>query len=142
MKHNVMLKVATMALATLIAGTGTAIAEKHGGEMKDDSPEMQAFKRDLKNANKAVDMAKKVGGEWRDIRWAKSKAVTVKGSKGKDGKEKKMSMLGAAEEYAKMGNYKEANNLIKKAIEQADMGYQQAREQKNAKPIWEQEQAK
>jgi len=125
-----MLKVALMALAMLVAGTGPAIADKH--KM---SPEMEAFQRDLKGANAALDAAKKVGGEWRDARWKKSKAVKVKG---KDGKTKKTSILGAAEAYAKMGDFKKAKKLVKKAIFQADMGYQQALEQKNAKPIWEQ----
>jgi hypothetical protein len=131
MKHNVLLKVATLMLAMLVGGTGPAIAADE--KM---SPEMEAFQRDLKGANKAVDLAAKVGGEWRDIRWKKSKAVKVKGSKGKDGKEIKTSILGAAEEYAKMGNFKEANKLIKKAISHADMGYQQAREQKGAGPTF------
>jgi hypothetical protein len=121
-----MLKVAFMALALSVAGS-TAVSADEGK----DSPEMAQFKSMLKGANGAVDAAAKVGGEWRDIRWKKSAAVKVKG---KDGKEKKMSILAAAEEYAKMGDFKKANKLVNKAVFQADMGYKQALEQKNAGP--------
>ena len=48
-----------------------------------------------------------------------------------------MSILAAAEAYAKMGDFKKADKLVKMATFQANMGYQQAIEQTNAKPIWE-----
>jgi hypothetical protein len=98
------------------------------------SSDMASFKSELAAANKAADKAASVGGEWRDIRWKKSKFVKVKG---KDGKTKKMSILAAAKAYAHMGDFKKADKLIKTAMFQAKQGYQQALEQKNAKPIWE-----
>ncbi len=126
MKHTKVLKIALMAMALSVAGATAVSAEEK-------SPKMQKFYSMLKGANSAADAAKKVGGEWRDIRWKKSKAVKVKG---KNGKKKKMSILKAAEAYAKMGNFKKANKLINKAVFQADMGYKQALAQKNAGPTF------
>ena len=90
------------------------------------SSDMASFKKELAAANAATDKAASVGGEWRDIRWKKSKFIKV-------GK-KKMSILAAAEAYAKMGDMDNANKMIKMAMFQAKMGYQQAMEQKNAGP--------
>lgn len=99
------------------------------------SPAHAASEADYKAAHAAavasLDKAKKVGGEWRDSRWKKSKAVKVKG---KDGKAKKTSLLGAAEAYAKMGDYKKAVKYAEKAKFQGDRGYEQAMQQKNAGP--------
>ena len=74
----------------------------------------------------AVDKAKKVGGEWRDVRWKKSKAVKVGG--------KKMSYLAAADAYHKAGDSKNAMKYLDLVKFQGEMGYQQAMEQKNAGP--------
>lgn len=92
------------------------------------SDDMAAFKKELAAANAATDKAASVGGEWRDIRWKKSKFVKVG--------DKKMSILAAAEAYAKMGDMEKANKLVKTAMFQAKMGYQQAMEQKHAKPMY------
>jgi len=129
MKHMKMLKIAFMAMALSVAGMSAVSAE----EKKKVSPEMAKFQSMLKGAHSAAKAAAKVGGEWRDIRWKKSKAVKVKIK----GKTKKMSILAAAEAYAKMGNFKKANKLINKAVFQADMGYKQALAQKNAGPTFQ-----
>jgi uncharacterized protein HemY len=78
----------------------------------------------------ALDMAKKVGGEWRDARWTKSKAVKVKVGE----ETKKMSYLAAAEAYAKMGDFEKATKYANIARFQGVAGYQQAMDQKNAGP--------
>lgn len=78
----------------------------------------------------ALDKAKKVGGEWRDARWKKSKAVKVKA----DGKKKKMSYLAAADHYNKAGDSKKAMKYIGIVKFQGEAGYKQAMDQKNAGP--------
>ena len=77
-----------------------------------------------------ADKAKSVGGEWRDIRWKKSKAVKVKVGD----KKKKMSYLAAADYYHKVGNDDKAMKYLDIIKFQGKMGYQQAMEQKNAGP--------
>jgi hypothetical protein len=89
------------------------------------------YDAERKAAVAAVDKAKKVGGEWRDIRWKKSGAVKVKGA---DGKKKKMSYLAAADHYNKAGDSKKAMKYLGIVKFQGEMGYQQAMEQKNAGP--------
>ena len=89
-----------------------------------------AYKMAHEDAVAALDMAKKVGGEWRDARWKKSKAVKVK----VEGKTKKMSHLAAAEAYAKMGNYEMAVKHADIAKFQGIAGHQQAMGQTNAGP--------
>jgi len=66
----------------------------------------------------AADKAKSVDGEWRDIRWKKSK----------------IKYLPNAEKAAKAGDYAKAMKLLKIAKFQAEKGYEQAMEQKNAGP--------
>ena len=94
-----------------------------------------AYDAAKKDAVAAMDKAKKVGGEWRDARWKKSKAVKVK-VKDKEGKEKtkKMSYLAAADAYAKMGDFKKAMKYIGIVKFQGEAGYKQAMDQKNAMP--------
>ena len=70
-----------MALALSLGSIGTATAATDA--------EMAKFQAELKKAHELADKAKSVEGEWRDIRWKKSKAVKVKVG----GKKKKMSML-------------------------------------------------
>ena len=93
--------------------------------------EAKTYKKLHGEALAALDKANRIEGEWRDARWSKSKAVKVKG---KDGKSKSMSYLGAAEAYAKMGDYKNAIKYIKIAKFQGEAGYKQAMEQKRAGP--------
>ena len=112
-----------IALTFLIGGlAGISTAGASGDEA--------AYKMAHEDAVAALDMAKKVGGEWRDARWKKSKAVKVK-----IGEEtKKMSHLAAAEAYAKMGDYEKAIKHADIAKFQGVAGYQQAMSQKNAGP--------
>lgn len=81
---------------------------------------------EIKAANAALDKAAKVGGEWRDARWKKSKGVKCG--------DKKMSMLAAASCEAKAGNFDKAMKLASKAKKQGELGYQQAMDYKNASP--------
>ena len=112
-----------IALVLLLFGfTGFSAAGASGDEA--------AYKIAHEDAVAALDMAKKVGGEWRDARWGKSKAVKVN----VEGKTKKMSHLAAAEAYAKMGNYEMAVKHADIAKFQGVAGYQQAMSQKNAGP--------
>ncbi len=102
------------------AGFSTAIA---GGDEA-------SYKMAHADAVAALDMAKKVGGEWRDARWKKSKAVKVKVGEAT----KKMSHLAAAEAYAKMGDFEMAIKHADIAKFQGVAGYQQAQAQQNAGP--------
>ena len=112
-----------IALAFLIGSlAGISTAGASGDEA--------AYKMAHEDAVAALDMAKKVGGEWRDARWKKSKAVKVK----VEGKTQKMSNLAAAEAYAKMGDYEKATKYANIARFQGVAGYQQAMDQKNAEP--------
>jgi DNA polymerase III delta prime subunit len=117
MKYNAMFTAALIAVTMLTACASQA-----------SSGDMASFKKELAAANAATDKAASVGGEWRDIRWKKSSFVKVDG--------KKMSILAAAEAYAKMGDFDKADKLVKTAMFQAKMGYQQAMEQKHAKPMY------
>jgi hypothetical protein len=112
-----------IALAFLIGSlAGISTAGASGDEA--------AYNMAHEDAVAALDMAKKVGGEWRDARWKKSSAVKVK----VEGKTKKMSHLAAAEAYAKMGDYENAIKHADIAKFQGVAGYQQAKGQMNAKP--------
>jgi hypothetical protein len=112
-----------IALAFLIGSlAGISTAGASGDEA--------AYNMAHEDAVAALDMAKKVGGEWRDARWKKSTAVKVK----VEGKTKKMSHLAAAEAYAKMGDYENAIKHADIAKFQGVAGYQQAKGQMNAKP--------
>lgn len=89
------------------------------------------YKAAVAATNKAADKAASVGGEWRDLRWKKSTFVKYTDA---SGKKHKSSFMGAADLAAKDGNYIKALSLLKTAKFQADMGYQQAMEQKTAGP--------
>ena len=89
------------------------------------------YKAAVVSTTKAADKAKSVGGEWRDLRWKKSSFVKYTDA---SGKKHKASYMKAAELAAKDGNYVKALSLLKTAKFQADMGYQQAMEQKTAGP--------
>lgn len=85
----------------------------------------------LKATISAADKAASVGGEWRDTRWKKS--TFVKWVK-PDGSTEKGSYVGIAEKAAASGDYTKAIELLEMAKFQAEMGYAQAMEQKNAGP--------
>ena len=98
-------------LALLITGCTATTAEKPA------SPQAQ-YEAALKNAQAAVDKAASVGGEWRDIRWKKSKK----------------KYLPSAIKAAEAGDYEKALKLLEIVQFQAEAGYKQAMEQKNAGP--------
>lgn len=77
-----------------------------------------AYDTALKEAITAADKAKSVGGEWRDIRWKKSKAP----------------LIPTAEKLAAKGEFEKAITMLKTAKRHAEKGYQQAIEQKNSGP--------
>lgn len=96
-----------------------------------DAAESMSYEELLKATTEAVDKAASVGGEWRDTRWAKSTFVKWTNT---DGSSVKGSYVGIAEKAAAAGKYEKAVELLKTAKFQAEMGYQQAMEQKNAGP--------
>jgi len=119
-------------------GYQQAMAQKDAGPLfgasapKVDESAKLAYEEMLKEVNAAVDKAASVGGEWRDTRWKKSKFVKwVK----PDGSTVKGSYVGIAQKAAEAGDYDKAMSLLKTARFQAEMGYQQAMDQKNAKPM-------
>ncbi|BAO45258.1 hypothetical protein [Thiolapillus brandeum] len=77
-----------------------------------------AYESELQETQAAVEKAASVGGEWRDIRWKKSKK----------------KFLPNAIKAAKAGDYVKALNLLDIAKFQAIAGYKQAMAQKNAGP--------
>lgn len=97
--------------AVLVAAIAIAGCASAGGEKA-------AYDKLLSDTIAAADKAKSVNGEWRDIRWKKSKSA----------------MIPAAEKAAKAGDYAKATKLLNTAKFQAEMGYQQAIEQKAAGP--------
>jgi hypothetical protein len=74
----------------------------------------------LQETEAAVAKAASVGGEWRDIRWKKSK----------------QRYLPSAREAAEKGNYGDAIELLEVARFQAEKGYEQAIQQQNAGPLF------
>ena len=101
-------------LAAMMATSGLAVADE------------AEYKKLHADAVAALDKANSIGGEWRDSRDKKAKAVKCG--------EKKMSYLHAAECYAKEGDYKKAMKYAGIAKFQGERGYEQAMEQKNAGP--------
>lgn len=97
----------------------------------DDSAKM-AFEELLKETNAAADKAASVGGEWRDLRWKKSTYVSWTGP---DGVTVKGSYVDIAKKAADAGNFDKAMSLLKTAKFQAEMGYEQAMGQMDAKPM-------
>ncbi len=98
------------AAASLVIAAGCA----HAGA----SAEQKAYDAALVATSAAADKAKSVNGEWRDIRWKKSK----------------INLMKKAATAAKAGDFAKAMSLLKEAKFRAEMGYQQAMEQKNAGP--------
>ncbi|HDK38036.1 MAG TPA: SoxXA-binding protein [Thiolapillus brandeum] len=103
--------IAAFGLALLITGCTASTPEK--------PTSLQAqYESALKNAQAAVDKAASVGGEWRDIRWKKSKK----------------KYLPSAIKAAEAGDYEKALKLLEIVQFQAEAGYKQAMAQKNAGP--------
>jgi murein DD-endopeptidase MepM/ murein hydrolase activator NlpD len=119
-------------------GYAQAMQQKNAGPLigssapKQDDTEKLSFEELLKVTMAAADKAASVGGEWRDLRWKKSKYV--KWTK-PDGSSVKGSYVDIAKMAAAAGDYEKAKSLLKTAKFQAEMGYQQAMEQKDAKPM-------
>ncbi|WP_456412518.1 hypothetical protein [Thiolapillus sp.] len=103
--------IAAFGLTLLIAGCNATTPEKPA------SLKAQ-YEVALKNAQAAVEKAAAVDGEWRDIRWKKSKK----------------RYLPSAIKAAEAGDYEKALKLLEIATFQAEAGYKQAMEQKNAGP--------
>lgn len=115
-------KVAAISIALAVGSVGIAQA---GGPGKADFDKLRAEVMSL------ADKAASVEGEWRDLRWKKSTFVKWKNAAGET---VKGSFVGVADAAAAEGNYVKAMELLKTAKFQAEMGYQQAMEQKNAGP--------
>ena len=119
-------------------GYDQAMGQKNAGPLigrsapKVDEAEKLSFEELLKETIAAADKAASVGGEWRDLRWKKS--TYVKWTQ-PDGSTVKGSYVEIAKKAAAAGNYEKAMSLLKTAKFQAEMGYQQAMDQKDAKPM-------
>ena len=98
-------------MALLIAGCNATTPEKPASLQ-------EQYEMALADTQAAVEKAAAVGGEWRDIRWKKSKK----------------KYLPSAQQAAAAGDYEKALKLLEIAKFQAEAGYKQAMEQKNAGP--------
>lgn len=85
------------------------------------------YKMALADTTAVVDKAKKMGAEWRDIRWPSAK-------KKKNAKKHAKTLFGKAAKAAKDGDYETAIKLLNKAKKHAEIGMQVAATQKNAGP--------
>lgn len=119
-------------------GYAQAMQQKTAGPLfgskkpKVDESKKRSYEEMLKAANDALDKAASVGGEWRDARWKKSKFVKwIK----PDGSTVKGSFVGIAKLAASEGKFDRAIELLKTAKKQGELGYAQAMEQKDAKPM-------
>ncbi len=101
----------SVGLALLIAGCSASQPEKPMS-LK------EQYEAALARTQAAVEKAASMEGEWRDIRWKKSKK----------------RYLPKAIEAAKAGDYEKALKLLSIAEFQAEMGYKQAMAEKNAGP--------
>ena len=119
-------------------GYAQAMGQKDAGPLfgtkkpKVDDSKKRSYEEILKAANDALDKAASVGGEWRDSRWKKSKYVKWTKS---DGSTVKGSYVEIAKLAASEGKYDRAIELLKTAKKQGELGYAQAMEQKDAKPM-------
>jgi len=116
-----MKKLLGIALMAALLSATSVYADGHGKKMA-------AVEAEIAKANAALDKAKKLGYEWRDARWKKSKFVKCG--------DKKMSILAAAECEAKAGNYDKALKHAQFATFQGEAGVKQAMAQKNAGPTF------
>ena len=110
--HMIRASLLSVALLTVGCTTNTV---KESAQAAD--PNAQ-YATALANTQDAVKKAASVGGEWRDIRWKKSKK----------------RYLPSAIQAAEDGDYDKAMKLLAIAQFQAEAGYQQAMNQKNAGP--------
>ena len=85
------------------------------------------YKMALADTTAVVDKAKKMGGEWRDIRWPSAK-------KKKNAKKHAKTLFGKASKAAKDGDFETAIKLLNKAKQHAEIGMKQAESMKNAGP--------
>jgi LysM repeat protein len=119
-------------------GYAQALQQKDAGPLfgskkpKVDDAKKRSYEEMLKAANDALDKAASVGGEWRDSRWKKSKFVKWTKS---DGSTVKGSYVAIAKLAASEGKFDRAIELLKTAKKQGELGYAQAMEQKDAKPM-------
>jgi len=119
-----MINKATLAgviLAALVSLSGCA-----GKVGKYDADEA-GYKMALADTTAVVNKAKKMGAEWRDIRWPSAK-------KKKNKKKHAKTLFGKAAKAAKGGDYETAIKLLNKAKKHAELGMQVAATQKNAGP--------
>ena len=114
MKLVTTLKISMLAAVFLVAGCASTETETAKAPA---DPKVQ-FETELASTQAAVDKAASVGGEWRDIRWKKSKK----------------QYLPNAIKAAEAGDYEKAMKLLSIAKFQAEAGYKQAMDQKNAGP--------
>lgn len=121
MTKNQLLKTALLALSVALAGctANETKSNTSGAEAKPmATPSNPSYDKAYKAAVAAVDKAKSVGGEWRDVRWKKSKTA----------------LIPAAEKAAKKGDFGKAIELLEMAKAHGELGYAQAMAQKNAGP--------
>ncbi len=122
MKTTAPLKVSLLVAVALAAGCTTTTPTSESTAKAVQSSEVAGQKADyekaLAQAKAAVDKAASVGGEWRDIRWKKSKK----------------KYLPSAIDAAAAGDYAKAMKLLDIVQFQAEAGYAQAMAQKNAGP--------
>lgn len=74
----------------------------------------------IAEANAANDAAKKLGFEWRDVRWKKAKKPLLK----------------QAEDAMKKGDYNKAVKLANEAKKHGELAQQQAKAEANAGPLF------
>ena len=118
MNKKPMRKISFLAFAALLSGcAGTMQTEETASETTAVAPNA-TYEKALAEATAAVEKAASVGGEWRDIRWEKSKKKYLP------------SAIAAAE----AGDYAKAMKLLEIVQFQAEAGYQQAMEQRSAGP--------
>lgn len=116
-----MIRKATLAgiiFAGLMALSGCA------GQTNGYNNDEQGYKQALADATAMADKAKKMNGEWRDIRWPGPKKAKAYAK----------TLFGKAEKAAKEGDYAKAIKLLNKAKDHAELGIKQAESQKNAGP--------
>jgi hypothetical protein len=109
---SVLIKASLLAAMVAAAGCQTTTTAKAPADPK------AAYEAKLAATEAAAKKAASVGGEWRDVRWKKSKSA----------------YMPKAIKAAEAGDYAKAMKLLDTAQFQAEAGYKQAMEQKNAGP--------
>lgn len=111
----IMVKASLLAASIALVGCSSTNETAEAPAASDSKSQYEAA---LASAEAAVDKAASVGGEWRDIRHKKSK----------------VKYLPSAKKAAEAGDYDKAMKLLEIVQFQAEAGYQQAMDQKNAGP--------